>query len=103
MTQLAQMAACTRFHLVEARLARWLLMIRDRAHSDRIGRTQEFFAYMLGVQRVGITHAAGSLQRQKLIKYSRGRLSILNGRGLEIAACECYAAELKMYDALMGL
>lgn len=73
----------------------------DRANSDRTHLTQEFLAYMLGVRRAGITLAARSLQYRKLIKYSRGTLSILNGPGLEKAACECYAAELKMYDALM--
>ena len=101
MAQLAASAACLRFHQIGPRLARWLLMTHDRAHADQFHVTHEFLSYMLGVRRVGITAAAGLLQRGGLIKYRRGELTVLDRPGLEAAACGCYALDRKAYAELM--
>lgn len=102
MTQLAASAACLRFHMIGPRLARWLLMSQDRAHSSHFHVTQEFLAYMLGVRRVGITSAASSLQRSGLIEYHRGEMTVVDRHGLELASCNCYAAEQLAYAKLLG-
>jgi CRP-like cAMP-binding protein len=101
MTQFAVSAACLRFHLIGPRLARWLLMTQDRAHANSFHVTHEFLAFMLGVRRVGITAAAGALQRAGLIEYQRGEIIVLNRRGLEAAACGCYAAQRKSYAEVL--
>jgi CRP-like cAMP-binding protein len=99
--QLGNLAVCVHFHQVNPRLARWLLMSQDRAHADSFHMTHEFMAYLLGVRRVGITKAAGSLQRAGLIKYHHGFLSVLDRGGLEAAACGCYAKDAAVYEQLL--
>lgn len=88
--QVAQSAACNGFHTVEERLCRWLLVSRDRVQTDTLHLTQEFLSHMLGVQRTSVTLIAGALQKKGLIRHSRGRITILDRRGLEAASCECY-------------
>jgi CRP-like cAMP-binding protein len=102
MTQLASSAACTRFHQIDARLGRWLLMMQDRAHGDTFGVTHEFLSYMLGVRRVGITIAAVALQKEGLIEYHRGQVTILNRKGLAAAACSCYRDDNQIYARIMN-
>jgi CRP-like cAMP-binding protein len=90
LAQISQTAACNRFHAVEARLARWLLMTHDRIRSNEFRLTQEFLSHMLGVRREGVTNAARALQQMNLISYVRGQLTILDRAGLEARSCGCY-------------
>ena len=101
--QVAQSAACNQHHNIEQRCCRWLLMTYDRTQSDHFLLTQEFLGMMLGVRRTSVTEVAGELRHRKLIKYSRGRVMILNRSGLEKLACECYAVSKREFDRLLGL
>jgi|ERR1700733_553089 len=98
MAQISQTAACNRFHEAEARLARWLLMTRERVRSDNFPLTHEFLAHMLGLRREGVTEAAVALKRRKLISYSRGKMRILDVRGLKASSCSCYQIVNKVYE-----
>lgn len=97
MGQIAQTAGCNRFHKAEMRLARWLLVTRDRLRAESFHLTHRFLALMIGVRRVGVTHAAGSLAKRKLISYNRGNVRILNVKGLQAASCECYEVVKALY------
>ena len=100
--QVAQSAACNRFHTIQQRCCRWLLMTHDRMDSDEFLLTQEFLAMMLGVQRTGVTAAAGGLQRAGLIRYKRGIVTMIDRRGLERRSCECYRISKAEFDRLLG-
>jgi CRP-like cAMP-binding protein len=102
LTQVSQSSVCNRFHLVNARLARWLLMTHDRLGVEEFPLTQEFMANMLGVRREGVSKAAGTLRAGKLIRYSRGMITILNRRGLESKSCECYTIIKAETDAYLN-
>lgn len=91
MTQISQSAVCYRFHKIEARLARWLLMSSDCMRSDEFSLTQDFLSHMLGVRREGVTKAASNLQKQAIISYTRGKINILDRKALEKTSCPCYA------------
>jgi len=95
--QIAQSAACGRFHLLEARLARWILMTHDRAHADNFRMTHTFLGRMLGVRRPGVTEAAGQLQKENLIRYRHGEMQVLNRGALERRACACYEIFNELY------
>jgi len=101
-TQVSQSSACNRFHLVDARLARWLLMTKDRLGAEEFPLTQEFLSNMLGVRREGVSKAASILQAGKLIRYSRGLITILNRRGLEAKSCPCYRIIKAEADAYLN-
>ncbi len=100
--QVAQSAACNHFHSLEQRCCRWLLMTHDRMQSNEFLLTQEFLAMMLGVQRTGVTVAAGALQRAGLIRYKHGNVTIIDRRGLIRRSCECYGISKKEFDRLLG-
>lgn len=102
-TQMSQTAVCNRHHSVDQQLCRWLLLSLDRLPTNELTMTQELIANMLGVRREGVTEAAGKLQAQGLINYSRGRITVLDRPGLEARVCECYAVVKKEYDRLLPL
>ncbi len=102
LTQMSQTAVCNRLHAIEQQLCRWLLLSHDRLDSDELVMTQELIANMLGVRREGVTAAAGRLQEQGLISYVRGRIQVLDRRGLEASACECYKVVKDEYDRLLN-
>jgi CRP-like cAMP-binding protein len=97
MLHLVSDVRCLRFHQLDQRLARWLLMTHDRTHTDSFSVTHELIAHLMGVRRVGITNAAGALQQRGIIHYVRGDLTIVDRKALELEACGCYAAERKVY------
>ena len=98
MAQIAQLSICNRFHTIEKALSRWLLMAQDHVNTKSLNLTQENIANALGVPRTAITTAAGNLQRAGIIRYSRGNISVLDMRGLEMSACACYEIEKKIYS-----
>ncbi|MGH9907851.1 MAG: Crp/Fnr family transcriptional regulator, partial [Pyrinomonadaceae bacterium] len=89
-TQISQSAVCNRFHTVEKRLCRWLLIVHDRVEGNTFHLTQEIISFMMGTPRTAVTMAAGTLQDAGLIRYKRGKITIIDRHGLEDAACECY-------------
>ena len=102
LAQVSQSAVCNRFHVVDARLARWLLMTADRLAANEFLLTQDFISNMLGVRREGVSKAAGLLQKHGLINYSRGRIRILDRAGLEAVSCECYRIVKDESDSYLG-
>ena len=102
MAQISQTAACNRFHDAEARLARWLLMTRDRVGSDEFLLTHEFLAHMLGLRREGVTEAASTLKERDLIAYTRGKIRILDLKGLKASSCSCYQIVKVVFDRAQG-
>lgn len=102
LTQISQSAACYRFHPIDARLARWLLMTHDRMQNDEFQITQEFLSNMLGVRREAVNKAASDLQKRQLISYSRGNISILKRKDLEAIACRCYGIIKKDYENFLN-
>ena len=100
-TQMAQTSACNRHHAVDQQFCRWLLLTLDRLLASKIVMTQELLSNILGVRRASVTEAAGNLQKDGLIRYERGRITVLDRPGLERRSCECYAVVKKEYDRLL--
>jgi hypothetical protein len=100
-TQMTQTAVCNRHHSLDQQLCRWLLLSLDRLQGSELVMTQELIANMLGVRREGVTEGALKLQQAGLIRYARGRISVLDRQGLEQRTCECYAVVKKEYDRLL--
>lgn len=100
-TQMAQTAVCNRHHSLDQQLCRWLLLSLDRLRSNELVMTQELIANMLGVRREGVTEAAGRLDKAGLIRYQRGRITVLDRSGLEARTCECYGVVKREYDRLL--
>lgn len=101
LTQMAQTAVCNRHHTLDQQLCRWLLLSHDRLNSSDLLMTQELIANMLGVRREGVTEAAGKLQKDGLIEYHRGHITILERAGLEARSCECYGVVKREYERLL--
>lgn len=101
LTQMAQTAVCNRHHTVDQQLCRWLLLSIDRLATNNLNMTQELIANMLGVRREGVTEAAGQLQKDQLITYARGKIKVIDRKGLEARVCECYAVVKKEEDRLV--
>jgi len=101
-TQMAQTAVCNRHHTVDQQLCRWLLLSLDRLSSSELTMTQELIANMLGVRREGVTESAGKLQRDGVIRYHRGRITVLDRKRLEQRVCECYGVVKKEFDRLLS-
>jgi CRP-like cAMP-binding protein len=102
LTQITQSVVCNRFHEVEERLARWLLICHDRAESDDLPLTQEFLSIMLGARRPGVNAAIGMLEKGELIHHSRGKVVVIDRQGLEKVSCECYRIAKKEFDRALG-
>jgi CRP-like cAMP-binding protein len=102
-TQMAQTAVCNRHHTLDQQLCRWLLLSLDRLRTNELAMTQELIANMLGVRREGVTEAAGRLDKAGLIRYQRGRITVLDRTGLEERTCECYAVVKREYDRLLPI
>jgi CRP-like cAMP-binding protein len=102
LTQIAQTASCNRAHTVYERCARWLLMTHDRVSGDQFSLTHKFLSYMLGVRRASVTEAAGVLEKAGLIRYMRGKITVVDREGLEGASCECYGVVRAQFEHLLG-